>query len=261
MNAHAFLQQKPGAIAAGDRGHLRRQSLSLHGLSPDPARRADPGPRLRCRPGPDAEMPDRSFVPDPGPEASWPGSTWTVLPPPGQPPRALHFTGSGREWYRPSTLAEVHRLKKQFVGQAGREQVKLVFGNTASGVYQQEKPALPDRHLRHRGAGTDRRTGRGHPRRRRGPDPATDRFRDRGDRPAACRTDDRAASLDTARQLDRRLSGALRGQRRRQYLHDPGPCPPRHAVPLRPVHHPGHARHHDHHRLAGLRGRQTSVPA
>ena len=40
----------------------------------------------------------------------------------------------------PATLAEVHRLKKQFVGQAGREQVKLVFGNTASGVYQQEKP-------------------------------------------------------------------------------------------------------------------------
>lgn len=54
--------------------------------------------------------------------------------------RALHFTGSGHEWYRPTTLAEVHRLKKQFVGQAGREQVKLVFGNTASGVYQQEKP-------------------------------------------------------------------------------------------------------------------------
>ncbi len=26
------------------------------------------------------------------------------------------------------------------MSQAGREQVKLVFGNTASGVYQQEKP-------------------------------------------------------------------------------------------------------------------------
>jgi xanthine dehydrogenase/oxidase len=62
------------------------------------------------------------------------------LPPPGRP-RALHFTGSGREWYLPVTLAQVHRLKKQFVDQAGREQVKLVFGNTASGVYQNEKPA------------------------------------------------------------------------------------------------------------------------
>jgi xanthine dehydrogenase/oxidase len=63
----------------------------------------------------------------------------TVLPPAGSP-RSLHFTGSGQEWYRPATLAEVHRLKKQFVGEVGREQVKLVFGNTASGVYQQEKP-------------------------------------------------------------------------------------------------------------------------
>jgi len=62
------------------------------------------------------------------------------LPSSGPAPRALHFTDGGREWYRPGTLAEVHRLKKQFVGRAGREQVKLVFGNTASGVYQQEKP-------------------------------------------------------------------------------------------------------------------------
>jgi xanthine dehydrogenase/oxidase len=41
-----------------------------------------------------------------------------VLPPAGQAPRALHFTGSGREWYRPDTLAEVQRLKKQFVREA-----------------------------------------------------------------------------------------------------------------------------------------------
>ena len=60
------------------------------------------------------------------------------LPP--SPPRPLHFTGSGREWYRPVTLAEVHRLKRQFVDLVGKQQVKLVFGNTASGVYQNEKP-------------------------------------------------------------------------------------------------------------------------
>ena len=63
-----------------------------------------------------------------------------LLPPAAEPTRALHFSGSGREWYRPTTLAEVQRLKKQFVKEAGREQVKLVFGNTAAGVYQQEKP-------------------------------------------------------------------------------------------------------------------------
>jgi xanthine dehydrogenase/oxidase len=55
-------------------------------------------------------------------------------------PRALHYSGGGCEWYRPNTLAEVQRLKKQFVGHAGRDQVKLVFGNTTSGIYQQEKP-------------------------------------------------------------------------------------------------------------------------
>jgi carbon-monoxide dehydrogenase small subunit len=50
--------------------------------------------------------------------------------------RPLHFTGNGHEWYRPGSLAEVQRLKKTLVTQAGREQVKLVFGNTASGVLQ-----------------------------------------------------------------------------------------------------------------------------
>jgi xanthine dehydrogenase/oxidase len=54
--------------------------------------------------------------------------------------RPLHFTGAGREWYRPVTLAEVQRLKGHFVAKAGREQVRLVFGNTASGVYPREKP-------------------------------------------------------------------------------------------------------------------------
>jgi xanthine dehydrogenase/oxidase len=63
-----------------------------------------------------------------------------LIPPADQPARALHFSGNGREWHRPTSLAEVQRLKKQFVQAAGREQVKLVFGNTSAGVYQQEKP-------------------------------------------------------------------------------------------------------------------------
>jgi xanthine dehydrogenase/oxidase len=63
-----------------------------------------------------------------------------LLSPAGQPARSLHFSGGGREWYRPTSLAEVQRLKKQFVLEAGRQQVKLVFGNTSAGVYEREKP-------------------------------------------------------------------------------------------------------------------------
>lgn len=53
-------------------------------------------------------------------------------------PRALHFKGSNLEVYRPLTLAEVYRLKKECTKQAGRVGVKLIFGNTAAGVYQNE---------------------------------------------------------------------------------------------------------------------------
>lgn len=56
------------------------------------------------------------------------------------PPRLLHFSGRGREWFRSNTLEEVMRLKKQFVTAHGRDSVKLVFGNTASGIYPDEKP-------------------------------------------------------------------------------------------------------------------------
>lgn len=60
----------------------------------------------------------------------------TPLPEASLPPRLLHFSGRGREWFRPNTLEEVMRLKKQF----GQGSVKLVFGNTASGIYPDEKP-------------------------------------------------------------------------------------------------------------------------
>lgn len=62
------------------------------------------------------------------------------LPASTLPARLLHFSGRGREWFRPNTLEEAMRLKKQFVRAHGRERVKLVFGNTASGVYPDEKP-------------------------------------------------------------------------------------------------------------------------
>lgn len=56
------------------------------------------------------------------------------------PSRPLHFSGRGREWFRPGTLEEVMRLKRQFVKAEGQNSVKLVFGNTASGIYPDEKP-------------------------------------------------------------------------------------------------------------------------
>ena len=55
-------------------------------------------------------------------------------------PRLLHFSGHGREWFRPNTLDEVMRIKKQFVQASGRDSVKLLVGNTAAGIYADEKP-------------------------------------------------------------------------------------------------------------------------
>lgn len=60
------------------------------------------------------------------------------LPGYDQTPRGLHFKSNDFELYRPVSLAEVYRLKKKYVSQAGRHAVKLICGNTASGVYQNE---------------------------------------------------------------------------------------------------------------------------
>lgn len=60
------------------------------------------------------------------------------LPRYDQSPRALHFKSHNRELYRPITLEEVYRLKKKYSSQEGRRGVKIIFGNTASGVYQNE---------------------------------------------------------------------------------------------------------------------------
>ncbi|HEY9731963.1 MAG TPA: molybdopterin cofactor-binding domain-containing protein [Drouetiella sp.] len=58
------------------------------------------------------------------------------------PPRLVHFFGKGRDWYRPNTLQEVMRIKKAGTEQSGRGSVRLVFGNTASGIYPNEKPRI-----------------------------------------------------------------------------------------------------------------------
>ena len=139
MNAHAFLQQNPAPteqeiedIFGGNLCRCTGYRPILHGVrtlardydaAGDRTQQclADPSFPIQCR------------------ERAGPDPTSTSCP--RRASRGpLHFSGGGREWYRPVTLDEVQRLKEQFVGQAGREQVKLVFGNTASGVYQDEKP-------------------------------------------------------------------------------------------------------------------------
>ena len=62
------------------------------------------------------------------------------LPAHDLPAKQLYFQGTGKEWVRPNSLAELYRLKKFTVEKAGAQNVKLVFGNTASGIYADEKP-------------------------------------------------------------------------------------------------------------------------
>lgn len=61
------------------------------------------------------------------------------LPAHNLPPRQLYFQGRGIEWFRPNSIDELYRLKKLLTEKAGKENVKLIFGNTASGIYSTEK--------------------------------------------------------------------------------------------------------------------------
>jgi xanthine dehydrogenase/oxidase len=138
MNAHAFLQHNPAAsqqdledIFGGNLCRCTGYRPILHAVR-TLARDFDAAGDRTQKCLTDPSFPVRS-------RGELARISLDPLPPPGRA-RPLHFTGSGRHWYRPTTLAEVQRLKKQFVAQAGREQVKLVLGNTASGVYPKEKP-------------------------------------------------------------------------------------------------------------------------
>ncbi len=147
MNAHAFLQQQPDAFATTSRRHLRRQPLSLHRLPSDPSCAA----HLRATTTTPARTAPRNAPSTPPSRSnaglSWPASTWTCCRPP-TPPRALHFSGGGREWYRPTTLAEVQRLKKQFVARGGPGAGQTRLRQHGGGSLSTGEATLSHRHLR-----------------------------------------------------------------------------------------------------------------
>lgn len=52
----------------------------------------------------------------------------------------LHFEGDGIHWIRPATLEEARKLKALLSEESGAENIKLVVGNTATGIYPHENP-------------------------------------------------------------------------------------------------------------------------
>ena len=135
----------------------------------------------------------------------------------------LHFTGGGKEWYPPPTLADVHRLKKQFV-ESGRRSRSSSSSATRPPGSTSTRSHAPHRHFRHRGAGAVAEEETGIHVGAACPIQQLIDYVDGRDRPTASRADHGASRVDSPRQLSRRLSGALRGQRRRQHLHDARPC-------------------------------------
>ena len=93
---------RTGNPPTGDRELLWRQPLSLHRLPADPTWRSDPGLRLRCRRGPDTEMPDGSFLPCPRGPGQLARIHLEQLPPPGTGTGRSISQWHGREWYRPA---------------------------------------------------------------------------------------------------------------------------------------------------------------
>jgi len=139
MNTHAFLQANPSAsqqeienIYGGNLCRCTGYRPILHGmrtLASDYDAKADES--QKCLIDPSFNVPCKKKSTHINLDA---------LPAADQPPRSLCFKGPDHEWIRPVTLAEVYRLKKKYVSEAGRQAVKLVCGNTGSGVYQHEHP-------------------------------------------------------------------------------------------------------------------------
>jgi len=140
MNTHAFLQQNPNATERQIEDIFGGNLCRCTGYRPilDGAR------TLACDHDPSGhgcttpcEL-DPTFTLKTRPELA--KIRTDVLPPACVPPRSLHFSGSGIEWFRPSTLAELYKLKRQCTESFGREGVRIIFGNTASGIYPNERP-------------------------------------------------------------------------------------------------------------------------
>lgn len=139
MNTHAFLQQNPSAsqqeiedIYGGNLCRCTGYRPILHGMR-----------TLAADYDPDADESQKLLI-DPSfnvcCKKEMTRVNMEVLPAHDQPSRALYFKSLHHEWIRPVTLEEVYRLKKKCVSQAGCQAVKLVLGNTASGIYQDEYP-------------------------------------------------------------------------------------------------------------------------
>lgn len=142
MNTHAFLQEHPDAkeqdiedIYGGNLCRCTGYRPILHGMrtlaadydaASDRTQECliDPTCKIECKKG--IREVDIS-----------------ELPSFDLPPRAVHFTGHAQQWHRPNSLAGLYALKRHLVKQAGKRNVKLVFGNTSSGIYAHEIP----RHL------------------------------------------------------------------------------------------------------------------
>lgn len=141
MNTHALLQQNPDATqqdiedsfggnlcrCTGYRPilHAMRTLAKDYDASCDKTQDCmiDPCFKVQCKPGITEVNLDE-------------------LPSHELPARELHFTGLRAEWFRPSCLEQVQSLKKKFSKDYGKANVKLVVGNTAAGIYSDEKPRI-----------------------------------------------------------------------------------------------------------------------
>lgn len=137
MNTHAFLQQNPSPsqqeiedIYGGNLCRCTGYRPILHGMR-----------TFACDYDAAADKTQKCLI-DPSFYVNFKKEMTPInlddLPRYDQSPRALHFKNNRHELYRPITLAEVYRLKQKYTSQAGRQNVKLIFGNTGSGVYQND---------------------------------------------------------------------------------------------------------------------------
>ncbi len=138
MNMHAFLQEHPKAtqqeiedIFGGNLCRCTGYRPILHGmrtLACDYDASCDQSQKCIVDPSLDVKVKDRLTE-----------INLDKLPAHDLPARPLYFSGRG-EWYRPNSIEEVFRLKKELADKFGRKNVRVVFGNTATGIYPSERP-------------------------------------------------------------------------------------------------------------------------